>query len=155
MMSTYEKENDTRKKSNFHTLSDVEKSRNCSRSICLSEESKSCPRKGIELLPRKSEEESKAEVDLNCLDLFDIKISERKIDSILVDCDALFDLGEIDDLVEKLRQLSQKWPTSGYFTLFFTITKPFCSGVSMEAIACTADKVIERKRPDSEEDFAE
>ena len=42
-------------------------------------------------------------------------IKERSINDVLVDCDALFDLGEIDYLVDKLRTLCEKWPTSGNF----------------------------------------
>jgi len=38
--------------------------------------------------------------------------SERRLADLLGDCDALFELGEIDDLVGKLRLLCQKWPMS-------------------------------------------
>ena len=52
-------------------------------------------------------------------------IKERSINDVLVDCDALFDLGEIDYLVDKLRTLCEKWPTSGNFEFSKTKTKNF------------------------------
>ena len=49
------------------------------------------------------------------LDVKQKNTKERNINDVLVDCDALFELEEIDYLVEKLQLLTQKWPTSGNY----------------------------------------
>ena len=54
------------------------------------------------------------------LDVKQKNTKERNINDVLVDCDALFELEEIDYLVEKLQLLTQKWPTSGNYLMILT-----------------------------------
>ena len=54
------------------------------------------------------------------LDVKQKNTKEKNINDVLVDCDALFELEEIDYLVEKLQLLTQKWPTSGNYLMILT-----------------------------------